>query len=379
MTGQYDAIVLGLGVMGAAAAYHLARRGQRVLGLDAHLRGHALGSSHGRTRIIRQAYYQGPGYVPLVRHAYTLWRELEAVSGRELLTITGGLMIGEPESAVVTGARGSALAHGLPYEELTAGEVTARFPGFRLTDDQVAIYEPAAGFLAADACLEAHLDLAARHGAELRHGEPVYGWSGDGAGVRVETDGGSFGAERLIIAAGPWAGGVLADLGLPLEVERIVNVHFEPTRPELFGPDRCPIHIWHLPEGYYGFPALPGQGLKFGRHSGEPCAPERVRREVDQVEIDELRAVLDRYMPGSAGVPKWAVTCLYTNTPDRDFVIDRHPAHEQVVYACGFSGHGFKFAPVIGEVLADLALTGATPHPIAFLSASRFAAPALVS
>ena len=221
----------------------------------------------------------------------------------------------------------------------------------------------------------AHLDLAARHGAELRHGEPARRWDADGAGVRVETERGVYHAGRLVVTTGPWAGELLAGLGLPLEVWRIVNAHFEPARPELFGPERCPIYLWQVPEGdYYGFPNLPGQGVKLGRHDiGEVCTPHTIRRGVDEAEVAMLRAMLDRYLPGAAGAVKWTLTCMYTNTPDRDFVLDRHPAHPQVAYGCGFSGHGFKFASAIGEVLADLALDGAARQPIGFLAASRFA------
>jgi sarcosine oxidase len=219
--------------------------------------------------------------------------------------------------------------------------------------------------------------VAARHGADLHHEEPVTRWSADGDGVRVETAQGSYQAGRLVIAAGPWTSEVLADLGLPLEVERIVNAHFEPSRPELFGPDACPIYLLDVPEGnYYGFPSLPEQGLKFGRHKGESCTPRTIRRVVGDDEVALLRNVLDRYLPGASGTLQWTITCMYTNTPDRHFIIDRHPRYPAVVYACGFSGHGFKFASVIGEVLADLATEGATRHDVGFLSAQRFAASA---
>lgn len=376
MDVSYEVIVVGLGAMGSAAAYHLARRGRRVLGLEAYGRGHTNGSSHGRSRIIREAYFEAPDYVPLVQRAYTLWRELAAETGRALLTITGGITAGAPDSPTFAGALTSARAHNLTFEELDAREVAARFPGFRLPDDTLTIYEPNAGFLDPEACVFAHLDLATRHGATIRHDEPARRWSTDGAGVRVETGHGTYRADRLVIAAGPWAGELLADLGLPLTVQRVVNVHFAPARPELFAPGRCPVYIIGVPEGdYYGFPALPGQGLKFGRHdAGEACTPQTIRRAIDPGEIDELRAVLDRYLPGAGGEVLHTLTCMYTNTPDRDFILDRHPAHANVVYACGFSGHGFKFASTIGEILAGLALTGGTRHEIGFLAARRFAA-----
>ncbi len=373
---SYDAIVLGLGGMGSATAYHLARRGRRVLGLDAHPRGHSQGSSHGRTRIIRQAYFEASEYVPLVKRAYALWCELEAESGESLLTITGGLNLGSPDGAHVQGTLASARLHGLQCEYLTAADVRRRFPGFRPAEDLVGVLEPNAGYLRPEACVGAHLDLAARHGAELHHAEPARAVAPDGEGVRVQTDSATYIADRLVITAGPWAGEVLGDAAPPLEVRRQVNVHFEPTRPELFAPDRCPVYIWELPEGiYFGFPALPGEGLKFGRHDvGEVCTPHTVRREVEAEEIEALRPVLDRYMPGASGEVSSTLTCLYTLTPDRHFVLDRHPTRPQIAYGCGFSGHGFKFASVIGEILTGLALEGHTDHPIGFLSAARFSA-----
>jgi sarcosine oxidase len=375
MSEHYDVIVIGLGGMGSAAAFHLAKRGRRTLGLDAYGRGHKNGSSHGTTRIIREAYFESPEYVPLVQRAYALWRELEAQSGRRLLTITGGLNIGAPDSEFVVGSRASAIQHHLPYEELSPSAVAARFPGFRLSDDLVAVYEPHAGILQPEECVFAHLDLAAAFGAEIHHNEPVRRWTADGDGVRVETDAGTYTADRLVIAAGPWASEVLSDLRLPLEVWRIVNVHFAPTAPERFGPEQCPVYLMQVPEGdYYGFPSLPGEGMKIGRHEiGEVTTPRTIRRDVDPGEIAMLRALLDRYLPGASGDVLWTLTCMYTNTPDRHFVLDTHPAHPNVVYGCGFSGHGLKFASAIGEVLADLATDGTTRHDIRFLSASRFA------
>jgi sarcosine oxidase len=371
---RYDVIVLGLGAMGSAAAFHIAQRGRRVLGLDAYDPGHTWGASHGRTRAIREAHFEAPEYVPLVQRAYTLWRELEAASGRRLLAITGGLSIGPPDSPLVQGVLRSARAHGLAHDYLTPAEMATRFPGFRLTDDLVAVREANAGILEQEACIAAYLELAASHGAAVRHTEPVLRWRADGAGVRVETARGTYTAEQLVVTAGPWAGEVLADLMLPLTNWRVVSVHFESTRPELFQVERCPQYFWAVPEGIYGgFPWLPCEGLKIGRHdTGEVCTPRSVRRQVESSEVEAVRAVLDRYMPGAAGPVTGVSTCLYTNTPDRHFIVDRHPTHSQMLYACGFSGHGFKFASVMGEVLADLAIDGATRHPIGFLSAGRF-------
>jgi sarcosine oxidase len=311
--------------------------------------------------------------VPLVQRAYKLWRDLEEASSRPLLTITGGVYIGSPDSDIVRGVLRSAEAYGLACDYLTASELMSRFPGFRVPEEMVAVFEARGGVLDAEACVGAHLDLAARHGAELRHNEPVLRWAADGGGVRVETPTGSYAGERLVIVAGPWIGGMLADLSLPLSVWRVYNAFFEPIRPE-FEVGRFPFYLLEVPEGtYYGMPSLPGQGLKAGRHDrGEVSTPQSIRRSVDPAEVAAMRSVLDRYMPGAAGPLKATTTCVYTVTPDEDFIIDRHPEHPQVVYASPCSGHGFKFSSAIGELLSDLALEGASAFDAAVFSARRF-------
>lgn len=374
MSETYDVIVIGLGGMGSAAAAHLARRGQRVLGLEQFGRLHKLGSSHGHSRIIREAYFEAPEYVPLVQRAYALWRDLEAETGRDLLTITGGVTIGAPGSDFVEGALASARLHGLPHELHDHRETNARFPGLALDEGLVAVHEPNAGFLRPEDCIDAHLTVAQRHGAELRFDEGAATWEQDGEGIAVRTPRGEYRAERLVVAAGPWAGEVLADLGLPLKVERIVNIHVEPVEPELYGPERFPVYLFEVPEGqYYGFPALPGQGVKIGRHEGgEITNPHDIRREVSKEEVQGLHTVLARYLPGAAGEVTATLTCMYTNTPDLHFIIDVIPEQPNVAIACGFSGHGYKFASAIGEVLADLAIDGRTSHDLGFLSLARF-------
>jgi sarcosine oxidase len=373
---SYEVIVIGLGAMGSATVAHLAERGVRALGLDSYPPVHSFGSSHGGSRIIREAYFEAPDYVPLVQRSYDQWRQLEAVTGRNLLRITGGLCFGPPDEQLVVGAQRSAEIHNLPYERLSPDQVTTRFPGFTLPENMVAIYEPHAGILDPEGGVAAHLHIAATCGADLHYEEAVLRWSADGAGVRVETAAGSYSAGHLIITAGPWAGQVLEELHLPLEVQRIVNVYFEPERLEHFTPDQCPIYLFHVPEGlYYGFPYLQGQGLKAGRHDGgEVCTPQTIRRTVDEQEVAMLRAALNQYMPGSAGRALKTATCMYTMTPDEHFILDHHPSHPQVVFGAGFSGHGYKFAPVIGEILADLALDGSTDYNIKFLSLSRLGA-----
>ncbi|MCO5177147.1 MAG: N-methyl-L-tryptophan oxidase [Thermomicrobiales bacterium] len=365
---------MGLGGMGSAAVAHLAMRGQQVLGLEQFGRLHKLGSSHGHTRIIREAYFEAPEYVPLVQRAYVLWRELEAATERDLLTITGGLTIGAPDSNFIEGSLESAKLHGLPYDLLDHQAAEARFPGLALGEGLMAVYEPNAGFLRPEDCVDAHLIVAERYGADVRFDTGPASWKADGEGVTVTAGDATFRADRLVIAAGPWSAEVIPDLSLPLEVERIVNIHVEPTQPDLYSADRFPVYLFQVPEGqYYGFPALPGQGVKIGRHEGgEITNAHDIRREVDDSEIATLLAALARYLPGAAGKVTSSLTCMYTNTPDENFIIDHHPGAEQVTIACGFSGHGYKFASAIGEVLADMAIDGQSRHDIDFLALSRF-------
>ena len=374
---MYDLIIIGLGAMGSATAYHAARQGHTVLGLDTYERNHSNGSSHGRSRIIRESYAEGPQYVQLVQRAFALWRQLERETGRPLLTMTGGLYIGLPDSRIVSGVLRSAAVHGLPCDYLTPAAAALRFPGFRLPAHMVAVYEAQGGILDAEACVGAHLDVAAQHGAELHYNDPVVQWTIDGAGIRVETAKESYVGARLVIAAGAWTGAVLADLALPLTVSRRWNAYFEPTRPD-FNVGRCPFYLLEVPEGtYYGLPSLPGQGLKTGRHdSGEVSTPQTIRRRVDPLEIDALRAVLDQYLPGAAGTLKATTTCIYTMTPDEDFLIDRHPRYPQVTYVSACSGHGFKFSAAVGEALARMALAGVTSPLVRSFSAARFGIPA---
>jgi len=368
-------IVIGLGIMGSATAWALTRRGVRVVGLEQFAPFHALGSSHGKTRIIREAYFESPEYVPLVQRAYELWDELGERTGRRVLRVTGGVSIGRPDSPFIVGARESAQRHGLAHELLDAQEARKRFPVLALPDDLVALVEGRAGILFAEECWRAFCEDAVRHGAELRFGVRVQRFAPDGEGMTVETESGRLRADRVVVTAGPWSARLLAELGLPLEVRRVLVVHVQPDDPTRFEPEVLPIFIMDVPEGeYYGFPFLPDQGVKFGRHDdGESCTPESVRRTVTDEEVRWMTGVIDRYLPGAAREVLMAVTCLYTMTPDGHFVIDRHPELPQVVFAAGFSGHGFKFASVIGEALADLALEGTSRLPIGFLSVRRLA------
>ena len=364
MPASHDVIIIGLGAMGSAAAYHLARRGQRVLGLDRFSPPHTMGSSHGQTRIIREAYFEHPSYVPIVQRAYVLWDELARAAHAPLLLQTGGLMIGAPDSIVFTGAKHSAETHGLPHEILTASAVRQRCPALRPSDDMLAVLEPRAGILFPERCIAAHLTLASRHGANLRTEEPVVRWTASEHGVEVVTTKGTYRAAQMILSAGSWARELLPDLNPPLTIERQVLFWFEPkTAPEHFYPERCPIHLWQIggDEGrrfFYGFPDL-GEGMKIAwHHDGSNVSPDFVSRDVAPAEVESMRGLLRRYLPQADGRFRSAAVCLYTNTPDEHFWIDRHPAHPQVIIASPCSGHGFKFASAVGEILTDLAIHG---------------------
>jgi sarcosine oxidase len=374
-------IVVGLGAMGSATALHLAQRGQRVLGFDQFTPPHPHGSSHGQTRIIRKAYFEDPRYVPLLIRAYELWRRLEADSGRLLLHITGGLMIGRAGGDLVAGSTASAEQFDLQHEVLSAAQIRRLYPAFRVDDDWVALWERDAGYLHPEACVAQQLQQAALAGAELHFDEPVLKWNAlPGGGVSVRTARKTYTADRLVICAGPWAPQILRDLKLPLRVTRQVVYWFEPTGSiEFFGPERMPIYVREMEKGQpmlYGFP-LTGpetEGVKVGLHgSADVCAPETVDRTIDPREELTIRERLADALPLLAGRLLHAETCLYTMTPDENFVIDTHPEFPQVTLAAGFSGHGFKFAGVLGEVLADLA-TGLKPaYDLELFSLRRFA------
>lgn len=376
---SYDVIVAGLGGMGSSAAHHLAGRGRRVLGLERFGPAHDQGSSHGGSRITRQSYFEDPAYVPLLLRAYELWDKLARDSGRDVITLTGGLMAGLPDSLTVAGSLRSAREWGLAHEMLDAAEIRRRFPTFAPEPDEVALYEDKAGLVRPEATVEANLALAAGLGAELRFHEPVASWSADGDGVVVRTGAATYRADALVVCPGSWASALLADLGLPLVVERHVQFWFAPRGGvEAFQPARQPIYIWEQSPGtqVYGFPAIDGPdgGVKvaFFRR-GEATTPDTIDRSIRPAEIEDMAAHLAARLPDAAGRFLRAKACMYTNTPDEHFVIARHPAHERVTVACGFSGHGFKFVPVVGEILADLALTGSTAHPIALFDPARAA------
>lgn len=385
MSAAYDVIVVGLGGTGSAAAYHLAARGQRVLGVERYGPAHDRGSSHGGSRAIRQAYFEDPAYVPLLVRAYELWERLAHDAGRELITVTGGLVLGGEQSPVITGSKRSAQSCGIAHEMLDAREIRRRFRTMTPARDVVGFYEDTAGVVRPEAGVAAHLQLAHRAGAELRFHEPVTHWDADpyGAGVRVETSDNSYTAARLVICPGAWAPELLACLGLSFQAQRYVQYWFDPvvgTGP--YEPGRHPIYVWETGDGrqLWGHPALAdGQaGVKVSFLSGgSPCTPWTLDRTVRPAEVEIIRGYLRPRVPTLPGALLHASTCMYTSTPDDHFVLAAHPEHPQVTVACGLSGHGFKFVPVVGEILADLVVDGSSRHPVDMFDPRRLLAPAV--
>jgi sarcosine oxidase len=366
-----DSIVVGLGAHGSAAAYHLARRGQSVLGFDRFNRGHTLASFGGLSRIIRLSYYEHASYVPMLRRAWDLWRELERDSGERLLTQTGGVYMGMPDGELVSGSLGSARTHGLAHEVLDNAELRRRYPVFDVHQDWIGVFDEQAGWLAPERSIAAHLGQAERNGAAFRFSEPVESWGLDGDGVRVSTSAGSYRARQLVITAGSWLPRLLPRLAPHLWVERNVLFWFEPRgQHEAFA--KLPVYIVEDTDRmYYGFPYDPENGLKMaGLHFGDRVDPDTIDRDPSAADEERVRAWLRRRMPLANGERRRAQVCMYTNSSDRHFIIDREGP---VTYASACSGHGFKFASAVGEILADLAMTGNSRVDIGFLSASRLA------
>jgi len=376
MGGTFDVIVIGVGGMGSAALFELARRGRRVLGLEQFGLGHDQGSSHGLTRIIRKAYYEHPDYVPLVQRAYERWYDLEQRQGLHLLTGSPCLSIGRKDSKLIQGVKASADQHKLPIDSFGNSELRKRFPAFRVGDEYVGVLERSAGFLYVEQCVLAYAREAQRLGAEVHDHEAVVRWEASPTVVTVETKKGRYSAARLVLTAGPWAGAFLTSCDVPLTVMRQVALWFQPHSPGLFRRDVFPLYIVDSPIGhFYGFPMLDPSGIKMAQHYGAPelAGPESIERTVTPEDEENGRRFLRDFLPDGNGPLRRSSVCIYTLTPDRHFVIDLHPEHANVAVAAGFSGHGFKFASVVGDVLADLAEAGRTQLPISMFRIDRFA------
>jgi sarcosine oxidase len=374
---RYDTIVIGVGGMGSATAYHLAERGANVLGLERYDIPHTMGSSHGITRIIRRAYYEHPSYIPLVERAYELWEELAETSGREIIHRTGSIDGGPPGDPVFEGSLRSCEEHDIPHEVLSGTQVAERFPGYQLPEEYEVLYQADGGFVAAEQSVVAHVEAAQAAGAEIHAREEVLDWTGtgEGEGVRVETDKGTYAADSLVLAAGAWnytLADALDGLAIP---ERQVLAWFQPHSPTQFEPDSFPVWVLGTPEGhFYGLPIYGVPGFKLGKyhHRGEQVDPDDWNREPNAADERLLREFTGEYFPEAAGPTMGLATCLFTNSPDEHFVLDTLPNYPQVAVGAGFSGHGYKFASVVGEVLADLAREGETDHPIDMFGLDRF-------
>jgi len=374
----YDVIVVGLGGMGSAAAAELAARGLSVLGIERFGAVHSRGSSHGGSRLIRQAYFEDPRYVPLLLRAYERWRELETLAGEELLTETGGLMIGRPESRTVAGSLESARRWQLDHELLDAREVARRWPNLTPAAEDVALYEPHAGFVRPEATVAAHLALAHERGAELHFNEVVTGWESRSDSVEVAAGAALYRGARLVVAAGAWAPLFHRSLRLPLLVERHVQFWLRPTVPvERFLPERQPVYVWEGEDGQqvYGFPVTernPSAVKAAFFRRGRPAEPDHLARFVKPEEVRPLLEFLAPRLPALGPEVSEAVACMYTTTPDEHFLLGIPAADGRLVVCSPCSGHGFKFVPVIGELVADLVTEGGTRLDIGLFDPDRF-------
>ncbi len=373
---HYDVIVAGIGGMGSSACYHLAKRGQRVLGLERFDLGHSMGSSHGLTRIIRIAYFEGEHYVPLLKRAAQLWKETGDEAGTQLLYVTGSLDIATEKEGFVEASHQSCIRHDLPHQILDRREIEQRYPAFRLTPQHRALWQPDGGFVASERAIYAHAGLAMKHGAELRFNEPILSWKATAnGGVEVRTERTTYTAGSLVLSSGAWMPELVPALG---KVEHIVKQAigwFGVKNPAQFQPDQFPVFILSVEEGnFYGFPLWEHPGFKIGgphfaRELIDPNSPDRTP---SPRQVAAIHDCLKKYIPDAAGDPLTLKGCMYTVTPDEHFVVDRLPDTPQVIALSPCSGHGYKFCSVLGEVAADLVIKGETPFDIKELSIQRF-------
>lgn len=383
MRKHFEAIVIGTGGFGSSCLYQLAQRGVRVLGLDRFSAAHDQGSSHGDTRIIRQAYFEHPDYVPLLKRAYELWRKLESASGRELMDLCGLFLAGPAEGEAVAGARLAAKLHGISIEDISFEQPAAgNLPpdlcrGFRIPSGFDAVYESVGGYLHVEDCVRTHINLACRAGAEHRTGEPIISWTSDGQTVRVRTESSEYEAAALILTPGAWASQLLATIsGVPPLTVLRKTLHWNRVRSPVYDVlGGGTGFFFEMPYGvFYGFPSIDGRTLKVAEHSGgEPVSdPLSVDRSLRDSDAQPISRFLQEVMPDVEPITDRHVVCMYTMTPDGHFIVDRHPEYGNVFFGAGFSGHGFKFTSVIGEALADLAINGETDLSIDFLKLARF-------
>jgi len=372
----YDVAVVGLGGMGSAVLAHCAARGASVIGLEQFTPAHELGSSHGKARMIRKAYFEDPAYVPLVLRAYELWSELERATGQEILRITGLLSVGEESSEIIRGTIRAANEHDLRVVSLSREEFKSRYPTLKLWQDEVALFEVDGGVLNPERAIRAHLKHAEANGAKQRFGVTMQSWHPTDTGFDLLlSDGNRISARRLVLTLGGWFKEMLESLGVTIRVQRNIQAWFRPNT-HVYDAPAFPGFLLNrkgLPAALYGFPDF-GDGIKAAFHGfGDLTNSKEINREIQYAkDVEPIARELEGWMPGAAQTFLEATPCIYTLTPDQHFVIDHHPQHSNLVLCGGFSGHGFKFAPVVGEVVADLALEGGSRHNIEFLSLRRF-------
>lgn len=372
MKATFDVVVLGLGANGSSAIYHLSKTGLAVLGIDRFTPPHSHGSSHGQSRIIRQAYHENPLYVPLVKEAYSLWGELEKTTGKTLLLRTGGIMLGNENSSVIKGAKLSAETHNVSSAYLDNNQIKNTFPALKPAADTVAVLDKGAGILFPERCIQTYLEEAQQAGASLHYNERVVRITPTENSIAIVTDKNTYQAAKLIISVGAWLPELMPELQLPLTIERQVLYWLKSKKQQsYFTPDALPIYIWEYAPGsiFYGFPDL-GDGIKIAfYHGGNIIAPDALTPDVSQEEIASMMEVAETYLDIEA-VFNYATTCMYTNTPDENFIIDFHPQYKNIIIASPCSGHGFKFASLTGKLLCDMAVG----NPISFdLSPFRIA------
>ncbi|MCA9265262.1 MAG: N-methyl-L-tryptophan oxidase [Planctomycetales bacterium] len=377
MIQTYDVIVIGVGSMGAATCYQLARRGLRVLGLEQFGIPHQSGSHHGQTRMIRLAYFEHPDYVPLLQRAYAAWRELEVETGTRLLQITGGIYMGPPGSRLLAGAEESCRQHGLSYEYLDSQSLRDAFPQFQPHAGTEALFEEQAGFLVPEDTVAALAMAALAQGAEIHGLEAVRAWQITSQGAEVTTERTRYAASRIVFTSGAWTNHILRDrMPVDLQVTRQPLAWFAPRDPDSLKQGKLPVWFMETEDGHghYGFPILPGTpGFKVGLHRpADEVDPDTVDRTFHERDWESLAQFLQQHIPAAAGPLLSGSVCLYTNSPDGHFIVDQLPEEERVFVCAGFSGHGFKFASVVGEMMADYVSSGRTQLPARFLRFSRF-------
>ncbi len=376
MNTNFDIIVLGVGAHGSSAIYHLSKTGYTVCGIDRFTPPHSFGSSHGQSRIIRQAYHESPMYVPLVKEAYNLWNELERASGKQLLLKTGGIILGDENASVIKGAKLSAETHDIPYEYLHSTEITKRFPALKPKENTVAVVEENAGILFPELCIETNLKLAAKNGAQLLCNEVVTSINENGDVIEIRTDKNSYRTKKLIVSAGAWLNDLLPELQLPLAVKRQVLFWFKNANKQLqqfIQPDKLPVYIWEYAAGkiFYGFPDV-GDGIKAApHHEGQTVHPNLLSKKVHEDEINQMKNIIDEHFKIDA-IFNFSDVCMYTNTPDEHFIIDHHPLNKNIIIASPCSGHGFKFSSIIGKMLSDMATEKPVHFDISPFNLSRF-------